>query len=291
MVTGNQTAAERQPLPTAPSRRYRARTLMDAAGERLRALPLGARLRGWGRAAYHAAWMLQTGGRGLACSLPSGEVMRVLPGHRYLSWNPVEYAAFRNAAAPGMVALDVGANVGAYAVLLGQWVGASGQVYAFEPSQRAFDGLVRHVALNAQAGIVRPVPAAVSDRDGTAALIVAGTAGESRLAGTAESATVIRVPTVTIDSFCAREGVQPSFIKIDVEGAELAVLRGARETIRRGGDRLALFVELHPSIWTLVGETRADFELELDRQGLALEPLTSDDPWEVEGMVVRLVRR
>ena len=96
---------------------------------------------------------------------------------------------------------------------------------------------------------------------------------------------------VTIDSFCAREGVQPSFIKIDVEGAELAVLRGARETILRGGDRLALFVELHPSIWPLSGETRADFESELDRQGLVLEPLTSDDPWEVEGMVVRLVRR
>ena len=58
MVTGNQTTVERQPLPTAPSRRYRARSLMDAAGERLRTLPLGARLRGWGRAAYHAAWML-----------------------------------------------------------------------------------------------------------------------------------------------------------------------------------------------------------------------------------------
>lgn len=246
--------------------------------------------------------MLQTGGRGLACTLPSGEVMRVLPGYRYLSWNPAEYLAFRDAAAPGMVALDVGANVGAYAVLLGQWVGATGQVFAFEPSQSAFDGLVRHIALNAQADVVRPVPAAVSDRDGTGALIVAGTAGESRLVGTGRSAdlkvrttnqagAVISVPTVTIDGFCAREGVQPSFIKIDVEGAELAVLRGARETIRRGGDRLALFVELHPSIWKLSGETRADFESELDRQGLALEKLTSDDPWEVEGMVVRLVRR
>ncbi len=67
----------------------------------------------------------------------------------------------------------------------------------------------------------------------------------------------ISVPTVTIDSFCAREGLLPSFIKIDVEGAELAVLRGARETIRRGGDALALFVELHPSIWSLGGKRRA----------------------------------
>jgi FkbM family methyltransferase len=290
MLTSNQTAG-RQPLPTAPSRKYRAGSLMDFAGEQLRDLPLGARLRQWGRAAYHAAWMLQTGGRGLSCTLPSGEVVRVLPEHRYLSWNPVEYAAFRRAVEPGMVALDVGANVGAYSVLLGQWVGAAGRVYAFEPSRAAFRGLVRHIELNGRSAVVQAVAAAVGDRDGAADLIVADTAGESRLAGVGEARPTVSVPAVTIDRFCAREGIQPSFIKIDAEGAELAVLRGARETIRTGGERLALFVELHPSIWTLCGATRADFQAELDGQGLTLEPLTADDPWDVEGMVVRLVRR
>ena len=264
---------------------------MDAAGERLRSIPLGARLRGWGRAAYHAAWLLQTGGRGLSCTLPSGERVRVLPEHRYLSWNPIEYAAFRAAVTPGIVALDVGANVGAYSVLLGQWVGASGRVYAFEPSRAAFRGLARHVSLNAQDGVVRVVGAAVSDVDGDANLIVADTAGESRLAGPTEMGATTSVPTTTIDAFCRREGIQPSFIKIDVEGAELAVLRGARHTIHRGGDELALFVELHPSIWRLIGVTRADFEAELDGQRLAVEPLAGGDPWTVEGMVVRLVRR
>ena len=235
--------------------------------------------------------MLQTGGRGLSCTLPSGELIRVLPEHRYLSWNPIEYAAFRGAVRPGTVALDVGANVGAYSVLLGQWVGASGRVYAFEPSPGAFRGLVRHIALNARDGVVKPVAAAVADLDGVSDLLVADTAGESRLAIGVERGRTVSVPTVSVDSFCARENLQPSFIKIDVEGAELAVLRGARETIRRGGDGLALFVELHPSIWTLAGTSRADFESELGRQGLRVEPLTSDDPWSVEGMVVRLVRR
>ena len=291
MATSNRSMAERQPLPTAPARRYRSRSMMDAAGERLRGLPVAARLRRWGRRAYHAAWMLQTGGRGLSCTLPSGELIRVLPEHRYLSWNPIEYAAFRGAVRPGTVALDVGANVGAYSLLLGQWVGASGRVYAFEPSPAAFRGLVRHIALNARDGVVKPVAAAVADLDGVSDLLVADTAGESRLAIGVERGRTVSVPTVSVDSFCARENLQPSFIKIDVEGAELAVLRGARETIRRGGDGLALFVELHPSIWTLAGTSRADFESELGRQGLRVEPLTSDDPWSVEGMVVRLVRR
>ena len=290
MAADSRPVMERRPLQTAAAERYRRRSVMDAAGDRLRSIPLGARLRGWGRAAYHAAWLLQTGGRGLSCTLPSGELIRVLPEYRYLSWNPIEYAAFRAAVTPGMVALDIGANVGAYSVLLGQWVGASGRVYAFEPSGAAFRGLVRHVSLNAQDGVVQPVAAAVSDVDGDANLIVADTAGESRLAGPSEVGATASVPVTTIDAFCGREGIQPSFIKIDVEGAELAVLRGARETIRQHGGDAALFVELHPSIWRLIGVTRADFEAELDRQRLTMEPLAGGDPWTVEGTVVRLVR-
>jgi FkbM family methyltransferase len=264
---------------------------MDAAGERLRGIPLGARLRGWGRAAYHAAWLLQTGGRGLSCTLPSGELIRVLPEHRYLSWNVIEYAAFRAAVTPGMIALDIGANVGAYTVLLARWVGTAGRVYAFEPSAPAFRGLVRHISLNVQDDVARPLAVAVSDREGSGNLMVAATAGESRLAGGLETGNAVTVPVTTIDSFCARQGVRPSFIKIDVEGEELAVLRGARETIRQAGDRLALFVELHPSIWALNGTARAEFELELERQRLRVEPLTGRDPWSVEGIVVRLVHR
>ena len=82
------------------------------------------------------------------------------------------------------------------------------------------------------------------------------------------------------------------FIKGDVEGWELAVLRGARDTIRRCGDRLALFVELHPSIWPQLGVTRQEVLAEIEAQHLDLEPLTpGDDPWVVEGVAVRLVPR
>jgi len=291
MATRNQPVIEREPLPTAPSGRFRTRSLMDTAGERLRGLPLGVRLRGWGRAAYHAAWLLQTGGRGLSCTLPSGERIRVLPAHRYLSWNPIEYAAFRAAVTPGTVALDIGANVGAYTLLLAHWVGKAGRVYAFEPSRPAFRGLRRHISLNLQGDVVRPLPVAVSDREGSANLIAASTAGESRLAGGFETASGVTVAVTTIDNFCAQEGVQPSFIKVDVEGEELGVLRGARETIRKAGDRLALFVELHPSIWPVNGTARSEIDAELDRQGLRIQPLSGTDPWSVEGMVVRMVRR
>jgi FkbM family methyltransferase len=164
-------------------------------------------------------------------------------------------------------------------------------VYAFEPSPAAFSGLVRHIALNRQRHVVRPIAAAVSGVDGEADLAISDTAGESRLADASGSAATVRVPTVTIDAFCEREGVVPHVIKIDVEGAELDVLRGARQTIRRAGPELALFVEFHPSIWAVSGVTRRELEAELDVQQLKVEPLTDGDPWAVEGIAVRLVRR
>jgi hypothetical protein len=96
----------------------------------------------------------------------------------------------------------------------------------------------------------------------------------------------------TIDDFCAQHELQPDFIKVDVEGAELDVLRGARETISRGGRDLALFVEMHPSIWPLCGISQKDVLDELDAQSLEPCPLRpGDSVWAVEGVCVQLRRR
>jgi FkbM family methyltransferase len=262
---------------------------------------------------YHYALTLQSRGAGLPRVLPGGEVIRVLPQYEYLGWNPDEYRAFREAVRPGMVALDVGANVGAYSTLLGRWVGASGAVFAFEPAPGVFDGLVRHIEINGLTGIVRPIAAAVGGLSTTAPFLVADSAGESRLAGDSESASpqprtfspqppasclqppasgvrTISVPVTTIDEFCARERLAPDFIKIDVEGAELSALRGARETIRARRGHLALFVEMHPSIWPALGFGREDLVAELRAQSLEAQPLIPvADIWALEGICLRLV--
>ncbi len=282
----------RNALPKAPSDRFRERPIVEVAGERFRRWPLAPGLRRWLKRAYHSALMLQSGGRGLPCTLPGGERIRALPQYRHISWNPSEYAAFRAAVGAGDVAIDVGANVGAYALLLGRWVGPRGRVFAFEPAPAVHEALARHIRLNQLAGVVQPVASAVSDGETEASLMVAGTSGESRLAVAGDTGDVCSVPLTTIDGFCAREGLAPDFIKVDVEGWELAVLRGARETIRSRGDRLSLFVELHPSIWPQIGVTRDDLLAELDVQQLDVVPLIpGDDPWVVEGMAVKLVHR
>ena len=267
---------------------YRRPSRLERVGAAVAALVPEGALRRALRAAYRAAIGVGSGGRGVKATLPGGETVRLLPEYRFVTWNEAEYEAFYAAVHPGTVALDVGANVGAYALVMGRWVRPGGRVYAFEPAPDAFAGLERHVRLNGLEDTVTPVRAAVAGAAGRAGLRVDGLSGANRLSSPGEGG--LEVETMTIDGFCAREGIVPAVIKIDVEGAELEVLRGAEQTIRAAGGGLALFVEMHPTRWRELGITREDLEAELARQGLRAEPLRlAADPWALEGECLRLV--
>src|SRR5258708_3603206 len=102
---------------------------------------------------------------------------------------------------------------------------------------------------------------------------------------------VMQVRTTTIDAVCAEGNLRPRLIKIDVEGAELAALRGARETIARLSPDAGLFVEMHPALWRGMGLSAATVQEELATQRLRVVPLRlRADPWTLEGECVRLLR-
>ena len=281
-----------EPIVTAASDRCRRLTVLEslasASNRRLGSVPL----RRWLKRIFHGLIELRTAGRGLVCRLPGGETVRIAPAYRSMTWNLQEYRAFKEALRPGAVALDIGANLGCYSVLFGQWVGPTGKVFAFEPSPQTFAGLRRHISLNRLSGVVVPVQAAVSDASGSAALSDDGVPGTNRLICPAEAAEARRqlsVATVTVDDFCEREKIVPDLIKVDVEGLELAVLRGARRTIRACGDRLKLFVEMHPRTWAELGISQDDLQTELEGQGLTASALDGGALlWSVEGICVRL---
>lgn len=224
----------------------------------------------------------------LVSRLPGGETLRVDPAYRHLAWNAEEYEALKRHTMRGATVFDIGANVGCYTLLLAGWVGDQGHVYAFEPAAGSRAGLIRHLALNGLSARVSVRPEAISDRAGDADFLDAGTHGDNRLVAAAMPGTTT-VPSLSIDGFCETSGLSPDLIKIDIEGAELAALRGARQTIARRGPALALFVELHPAIWPSLGVGRADLEEELRRQHLVIDSLPGVvDPWAVEGICVRL---
>jgi FkbM family methyltransferase len=225
--------------------------------------------------------------------LPGGEVVHVAPAYRHISWNPEEYDAFRRAVRPGQTVIEAGANVGAYSVLFGQWVGSGGRVFAFEPDPQAFDGLRQHLALNDLTSRVTVVPAAVTDGvEARVRFALGESSGISRrvLASEPPAARLTDVDAVSIDQFCARERITPDVIKVDVEGAELAVLRGARATIAAAGPSLQLFVEMHPQLWPSLGYSAADIQRECAEQRLVVERFDGrrDGVWDIEGVCLRL---
>jgi FkbM family methyltransferase len=186
---------------------------------------------------------------------------------------------------------DVGANLGAYTMLFAQWAGATGRVFAFEPSPASLQGLRRHLRLNSIDEIVDVVPKAVCDRAGSATFFVDRSGGTSGLhTSTGAQSAPITVETTSLDRFCLEHHVKPAVIKIDVEGAELEVLRGARSIL--AGDDVTVFIEFHPSMWTARGVATDQMAREMAALGFVPEPLDpSFDVWSTEGVAVRLRRR
>ena len=141
----------------------------------------------------------------------------------------------------GMTVMDVGANWGLYSLLISRAVGPSGKVYAFEPVPEIFARLKEHIALNNATNVI-PVPIALLDEKGTAKMSVEG--GRSSLFRHV-SDEFVDVQVERLDDFVEQERIERvDAIKIDVEGAELKVIRGADKTIRRNKPTLMVEINL-----------------------------------------------
>jgi len=162
-------------------------------------------------------------------------------GLRYLirAMPDVDPALLRLAAdlvRPGQVVWDVGANVGLFSFAAAAAVGSAGCVLAIEPDTRLAGLLRRSAALNHAQAPVQVLPAAISDEVSVARFHVARrNRATSHLDGYGTAmAGGVRctelVPTVTLDSLAAHFPA-PDVLKIDVEGAEFAVLAGAAQVL------------------------------------------------------------
>jgi FkbM family methyltransferase len=142
---------------------------------------------------------------------------------------------------PGDVVFDIGAHVGFYSLLAAEHVGRKGKVVAFEPLPANVQHLRRHVELNGY-GNIGIIEAAVSDVEGQAVFA----AGASTTQGSLSNSGTLEVRTVTIDSL-ARSGriPLPNLMKLDVEGAEAAALRGATHVLRSAAP--LIFLATHGS--------------------------------------------
>ena len=148
-----------------------------------------------------------------------------------------EMGALVGAIQPGDVAADVGANKGSFLPSL-SWAAGPGKVVAFEP-QPALAEYLRRACRAARLTNVVVENTGVSDRSGTLTLRVPGADGVSPGASFEPAVAAlspgrdIAVPVVTLDEYFRNEARRIAAIKVDVEGHELAVLRGAEAVLDR----------------------------------------------------------
>lgn len=146
--------------------------------------------------------------------------------YRSTTLEPVLRAALN----PGDCCYDIGANIGLYAVRAAQLVGRAGQVYAFEPApypRRLLGSLIAENAVNDGTTVVAT---AVSGQSGQLSLRTQPGASGLSFTPMETEESDLTVPAITIDEF-AREHRPPHLVKVDVEGHEVEVIRGALDCL------------------------------------------------------------
>lgn len=145
----------------------------------------------------------------------------------------------------GMTVVDVGAHLGYFTLLAARAVGGRGRVYAFEAVPDNFSLLVKNIELNG-CGYVTPVLKAVSSTTGTTQFYLSEKLSSSgSLFGHAGSRTIM-VDTTSLDDFFEKEGWPlVHLMKMDIEGAEMFSIAGARKFFARNRD-LKLVTECSP---------------------------------------------
>jgi len=174
-----------------------------------------------------------------------------------------ESAFIRTIVKPGMTAVDCGANFGWYTTLLAQCVGESGAVHSFEPIPEVFELLKENLRANSLDNRVHANNFALGESEGLLKMLIPLRQGKGTPFASFKKQTwgkhrTLEVRVNTLMKYCQEQALSSvNFIKCDVEGAELLVMKGAEPLFVRG-DRPAMMLELVESSMQPFGFTRKD---------------------------------
>ena len=246
------------------------------------------------RSVYYSVFLKDTGHNFIRKHL-NGEVYKFVPTLALSSdtYEPHVLSWLREWLQPGDTFWDIGANFGFTSLPAARIVGTSGRVIAVEPSPSNLAWLKRHIVLNQYENIVTVVEAAICEQTSgsvTFSLLNNGCSPSNSLmfsnAVNGESPEVTRqvsVPAKSLDSLLAEQGRSPKLVKIDVEGAELMVIKGATQLLSSDKAPI-LLLAVHP-FWQATSDDcqemvnllkGAGYRI-LNRNGSSVEALEFDE--------------
>lgn len=142
---------------------------------------------------------------------------------------------------PGDIVWDAGAHAGATSYFLAQMVGPGGKVYAFEPDDLNYEYLMRNIGMHKLQNVI-PVKKALAGSTGTAQFNMDGTmcAGLSEYLVYSDQRLFKTVSTISFADACAELGEIPKYVKMDIEGAEVATIEAAQSFLRENSVHFAI---------------------------------------------------
>jgi FkbM family methyltransferase len=190
-------------------------------------------------------------------------------------YEPEVWDSLMNEIRPGDTFTDVGVFIGLYTLAVAKRIGPAGCVVAFEPDPINYAIAKEHIKLNALEGRVDLIQAAVGAYNEYASFKPSNEMGH--IATDVDEGTCL-VECVTLDRIFTDRHL--NVLKIDVEGYEEKVLQGAKGLLsdRKRSPR-AIFVEVHPYAWPVIGTTSESLLGLLTHYGYEVRTI---EGWRVE---------
>jgi len=174
---------------------------------------------------------------------------------------------------PGMNILDIGANIGYYALIESTKIGDKGIIFAIEPSSSNISHLEENVKINNKSNIIKIFRLAVSDKNGRSKLYVSSKSNLNTLIRPNKQTNSLlklnrgteNIATTTVDNFISKYG-KVNLIRMDVEGYEVQIFRGMKQTLKKNNDLKILF-EAHPFLYDSPKKTVYKYLTEMKNLG------------------------
>ncbi|PCI29368.1 MAG: hypothetical protein COB67_04235 [SAR324 cluster bacterium] len=231
-----------------------------------------------------AGLKLLFGRRGIKVNIGGQGEVRMSPIFYFSNWENFGgqhnkgYASCVQACDGKQIFLDIGAHIGLYSLPISKRLSKDGRIFAFEPSSVNYKTLQDHIHMN-QADSIIPLPHLVGaisldqvdfyeDTDQISPM--------NSIACTSKTPIkVTRKKQISVDEFCQDMKIIPDVIKIDVEGAEIEVLKGAKKTLREHDPKI--FLSVHPVHIKALGKTLDDLASIIEEIGYIPQTVEGKD--------------
>ena len=181
---------------------------------------------------------------------------------------------FKQEITPGMIVADLGAHVGYYTVLASKLVGAHGKVFAFEPAPDNFTLLTKNISANNLLNVAA-LQKAVSNKEVTTRLVLQDSYGHFLSEKQPRGSAVIEVNSISLDRFFEEKDIVFDFIKMNIEGYEMAALEGMPRIVKRS-PHLKLITEFCPEFLIRAGFSPEEFLKTLLGHGFNIYDIKKD---------------